>query len=125
MEIMVENDGRRGLSALLQGEVSLKQAFWVWGALGGGGQIVLFSGLLLALADVPDDFVGWALLGWIGFMYVYFMLVFVGIWRAAGRVLAVGQEKSFAVAARVMVGLGVVLTFAITLQVLFMGGSPH
>ena len=125
MEIMAENNKRRGLSALMQGEVSLKQAFWVWGALGGGGQIVLFSGLLLAVADVPEDLVGWALLAWIGFMYVYFMLVFVGIWRVAGRVLAVGREKSFAVAARVMVGLGVVLTFAITLQVLFMGGSPH
>lgn len=125
MENMAENNTRRGLSGLIQGEVSLKQAFWLWGALGGGGQIVLFSGLLLAVADVPEDFVGWALLAWIGFMYVYFMLVFVGIWRVAGRVLAVGREKSFAVAARVMVGLGVVLTFAITLQVLFMGGSPH
>ena len=122
---MAENNKRRGLGALIQGEVSLKQAFWLWGALGGGGQIVLFSGLLLAVADVQEDLVGWALLAWIGFMYVYFMLVFVGIWRVAGRVLAVGREKSFAVAARVMVGLGVVLTFAITLQVLFMGGSPH
>jgi len=51
--------------------------------------------------------------------------VFVGIGRVAGRVLAVGREKPFAVAARVMVGLGVVLMIAITLQVLFMGGSPH
>jgi len=125
MENMAENHKRRGLSGLIQSEVSLKQAFWVWGALGGGGQIVLFSGLLLAVADVPQDFVGWALLAWIGFIYVYFMLVFVGIWRVAGRVLAVGREKSFAVAARVMVGLGVVLMIAITLQVLFMGGSPH
>ena len=121
----MKNSERRGLNALLQGEISLKQAFWLWGALGGGGQVALFSVLLLALADVPGDLVGWALLGWIGFMYVYFALVFVGIWRVAGRVLAIGQEKSFAVAARVMVGLGVVLTIAITLQVLFMGGSPH
>jgi len=125
MDIMVENSERRGLSALWRGETSLTQAFWLWGAVGGVGQIVLFSALLLALSDVSDEYVGWALLGWVGFMYLYFAVVFVGIWRTAGRVFAVPAQKPYAIAARIMVGLGVVLGVAMTLQILFMGGSPH
>ncbi|HEY9081131.1 hypothetical protein [Magnetovibrio sp.] len=119
------NGERRGPNALFHGDVSLTKAFWLWGALGGGGQIALFSALLLALPDAPSNHIGWALLGWIGFLYLYFTIVFVGIWRSAGRVLTLAEGKSFAVAARVMVGLGVVLSVSITVQVLFMGGSPH
>ena len=125
MDTMTTNGPRRGPNALFHGEIGLKQAFWLWGAVGGGGQLVLFSALLLALSDGVGETLGWVLLGWIGFLYLYFAVVFVGIWRSAGRHLALGDGKSFAVAARVMVGLGVVLSMATTLQVLFMGGSPH
>jgi len=125
MEIPVPKSKRKGLCALVRGDSSLKRAFWMWGAIGGGGQIVLLSALLLALADPPGGLVGWALVGWIGFIYIYFVLVFVGVWRSAGRMLSMEGGASFAVAARMMVALGVVLAVAITVQVLFMGGSPH
>jgi len=107
--------------ALWRGEMSLALAFWLWGFVGGIGQVVALSALLLALADAPEGAVGWVLLGWIGSLYVYFTLTFTGIWRAASRV----SDKSHANAARVMVILGVLLALGITFQVVFMMGSPH
>lgn len=135
------NTNATGPGALLRGDMSLKRAFWLWGGVGCVGQLVAISGLLLALSDAFDGFVGWAILAWIGFLYVYFAFVLVGIWRVSGRILArhkqieqqgehlvdkaLRQQKAAARAARVMVLLGALMMVAVTVQVLFMGGSPH
>jgi|GEM_PF-1693624 len=139
------NTNATGLGALLRGDMSLKRAFWLWGGVGCVGQLVAISVLMLALSDAVDDFVGWTILAWIGFLYLYFIVVLVGIWRVSGRILAshkqaelqgeqLGEhlvdnapreQKSAARAARVMVLLGALMMVAVTVQVLFIGGSPH
>ncbi|OEJ69507.1 hypothetical protein [Magnetovibrio blakemorei] len=139
------NANTTGLGALLRGEMSLKRAFWLWGGVGCVGQLVAISTVMLALSDAVDDFVGWAILAWIGFLYFYFIVVLVGIWRVSGRILASHkqaelqgeqqgehlvdsaprEQKSAARAARVMVLLGALTMVAVTVQVLFIGGSPH
>lgn len=143
------NTNATGLGALLRGDMSLKRAFWLWGGVGCVGQLVAISVLMLALSDAVDGFVGWTILAWIGFLYLYFIVVLVGIWRVSGRILAshkqaelqgelqgeqLGEhlvdnapreQKSAARAARVMVLLGALMMVAVTVQVLFIGGSPH
>ncbi len=132
-EPMAENSSNTGRSitgkpvrkydvlALWRGDMPLGTAFWLWGALGGAGQLVAFSVLLLMLNGAPEGTAGWALLGWVAFMYVYFGFVFISIWRAAART----TERSYAWGARVMVIVGWILAAAITVQVLLMGGSSH
>jgi hypothetical protein len=144
-KMSIFNTNATGLGALLRGDMSLKRAFWLWGGVGCVAQLVAISVLMLALSDAVDGFVGWAILAWIGFLYLYFAVVLVGIWRVSGRILASHkqadpqnehqgehqadnaprEQKSAARAARVMVLLGALMMVAVTVQVLFMGGSPH
>jgi hypothetical protein len=101
---------------LWRGEMALWKTFWLFGA--GGG---LFLGLpilaaLLALTDVPeDDTALWFVLA-LGFLLIYLIWVFVGIWRAAN---GYGGESVWAVLAKVAVAAGTFKILVLAAAVLF------
>jgi hypothetical protein len=102
---------------LWRGEIALWKTFWLFGA--GGGGLVLglpILGAMLALTDVPDDTTASIFVIALGFLLVYLVWVFVGIWRAAN---AYQGTPSWAVLAKIAVVAGTFKFFLLVAAVLF------
>jgi hypothetical protein len=68
---------------LWRGEIVLWKSFWLFG-VGGAAVIGLpIFAAMMALTDVPDDTTATIFVFALGFLLVYLIWAFVGIWRSA------------------------------------------
>lgn len=75
--------GMNKLTALWQGDLTLRDAFWDWAVM--GGLLVNVSTSLLFFALLTYDHSWIALLVGYGFSVPYNIVVTVGVWRSAAR----------------------------------------
>ena len=97
------NDARRSyLARLWQGGVSLPVAYWAWGVVGNAAWDILIS--LASPTDNPALVLTVAALS-----MLYYVFVFVAVWRSAGRYKG---NRIWADLARVSLALGLIRTVA-------------
>jgi hypothetical protein len=67
---------------LWRGEIMLWKSYWLFGVCGSAALGLPVLATMLALTDVPDDATASMILWALGFLCLYLVWVFVGIWRA-------------------------------------------
>ncbi len=102
-----------------RGEIALWKAFWLFGV--GGGLLLalpIFSTMmaLTDVPDVPDDNTALIIVTALGFLLVYLVWVFVGIWRSA---TGYQGDRVWAVCAKIAVGLETAKILLLVTAVLF------
>ena len=120
-----ENPNPHSLFALWRGEFPLGRAFGLWGFVGGFGQIAAFLVVIMGLRHIPEGAFGYLLLAWLVWLYVYFGMLFVGIWRSSVREREIEPTTPLILVSRVFVGLGLLLMATITIGLVLGGPAPH
>ena len=113
------------LLALWRGEFPLGRTFGLWGIVGGFGQVVAFLVVIMGLRHIPEGAFGYLLLAWMAWLYIYFVMLFVGIWRSSAHARETEPGNPLILVSRVFVGLGVLLMATITVGLVLGGPAPH
>ncbi|MEG3619185.1 hypothetical protein V5T82_12025 [Magnetovibrio sp. PR-2] len=113
------------LIALWRGEFPLGRTFGLWGFVGGFSQIAAFLVVIMGLRHIPEGAFGYLLLAWLVWLYVYFVILFMGILRSSVREQEIEPANPLILVSRVFVGLGVLLMVTITVGLVMGGPAPH
>jgi hypothetical protein len=101
-----------------RGEVTLWKTYWLFGACGGILLGLPIFGALLALTDVPDNTTATFFIIAIGFLLLYGIWVFVGVWRAANNYQG---KRAWAILAKVSIVIEALKIFNMIASVLLAG----
>jgi len=102
------------IARLWRGDVSLPQAYWLYGCVGGVSFRLISPQVTYALVSHSQDLSSTAFdllrYGWLAIYYCYTTFIFIAIWRSANNyALAKPEKKGNATVAKVMVVIGVLM----------------